>query len=86
MASMPVATMPMVKSAKVQGPAMGRSASAAWPEVWMSVTPWALSVAAVARMMKSAIRLEKPMPTIVSRRIRASSPLAAFGATNSGLR
>ena len=37
----------------------------------MSVTPCACSVAAVVSMMNSAIRLEKPMPTSVSSRMRA---------------
>ena len=32
----------------------------------MLVTPWTCSVAAVARIMKKAIRLEKPIPTNVS--------------------
>ncbi len=39
--------MPSAKTTKANGPAIGRSASAAWAEVWMSVTPWACRVAAV---------------------------------------
>ena len=39
--------IPAANSAKVKTPAIGRSASAAWAEVWISVTPCACSVAAV---------------------------------------
>ena len=67
---MPVPMMPRLNSRKVSSPASGRSASAAWAEVWMSRTPAACSVAAVLRMMKNAIRLEKVMPTIVSTLMR----------------
>ena len=60
---MPVPMMPAANSTKVNTPATGRSASAACDEVWISVMPCAFSVAAVVMMMKSAIRLEKPIPT-----------------------
>ena len=55
--------MPAANNAKVNTPAIGRSASAAWAEVWMSVIPCAFSVAAVVMMMNRLIRLEYPMPT-----------------------
>ena len=55
--------MPAAKMAKAKAPAIGRSASAACAEVWMSVTPWAFSVAAVVMMMNSATRFESAMPT-----------------------
>ena len=67
---MPVPMMPRLNSRKVSSPASGRSASAAWAEVWMSRDPAACSVAAVLRMMKNAIRLEKVMPTMVSTLMR----------------
>ena len=38
------------------------SALAASAEVWMSVMPWAFSVAAVVQRMNMAITAEKPMP------------------------
>ena len=55
--------MPRAKTTNTNGPAMGRSASAACDEVWMSVTPWACRVAAVVSMMNSATRFESAMPT-----------------------
>ena len=55
---MPVPTMPSVNTAKVSGPAIGRSASAACEEVWMSVMPPACSVAAAAMMMNNEMILE----------------------------
>ena len=63
--------MPSAKTVKAKRPAIGRSASAAWAEVWMSVTPCACSVAAVVSMMNSAMMFEAPMPTRVSSRMRA---------------
>ena len=42
---------------------VGRSASAACDEVWISVMPCACSVAAAVSMMNSATRLESPIPT-----------------------
>ena len=50
MASMPVPTIPMLKRRKANGPAMGRNASAACPDVWISPTPAWCKVAAVAIM------------------------------------
>jgi hypothetical protein len=69
---MPVPMIPNAKTVKAKRPAIGRNASAAWEDVWMSVTPWALSVAAVVIMMKSAMILEIPIPTNVSSCMRAS--------------
>ena len=65
---------------EVNAPATGRSALAAWAEVWMSVVPLAFRVAAVPMMIKSATRLETPMPTMVSVQIRANSAPASRGA------
>jgi hypothetical protein len=59
---MPVPMMPAANTAKVSGPATARSASAAWAEVWISVTPFAFSVAAVVMTMNKATRLEIAMP------------------------
>ena len=55
--------IPAANNAKVNAPAIGRSASAAWAEVWMSVIPCAFSVAAAVMMMNRLIRLEYPIPT-----------------------
>src|SRR6266852_7659874 len=76
---MPVAMMPAANSAKVNTPAIGRSASAACEDVWISVTPLACSVAAVAKMMNRAMRFEMPIPTAVSVRMRTSSGPASRG-------
>ena len=76
--------MPSANSAKVKTPAIGRSASAAWAEVWMSVTPLACSVAAVAKMMKMATTFETPIPTTVSVRMRANCGPASRGVRQSG--
>ena len=51
----------------------------------MSVTPLAFKVAAVAKMMNSAMRFEIPMPTMVSVRMRASSGPASRGVMHSAL-
>ena len=77
--------MPSAKMVKAKRPAIGRSASAACDEVWMSVTPCAFSVAAVVSMMNSAMMFEKPMPTIVSSCMRAICRGACSGASISGL-
>src|SRR5712671_1443418 len=61
-ASSPIPMMPAANRAKVKTPAIGRSASAAWAEVWISVIPCACNVAAVVMMMNRLIRLENPMP------------------------
>ena len=82
---MPVAMMPAANRAKPNGPATGRSASAACAEVRMSVTPLACNVAAAAKMMNTAMILETVMPTMVSVRMRASSAPAVRGAMHSGL-
>ena len=50
--------MPVANRAKVNTPAIGRSASAAWAAVWMSVMPCAFKVAAVATMMNRLITIE----------------------------
>ena len=55
--------IPAANRAKVNTPAIGRSASAAWDDVWISVIPCAFSVAAVVTMMKKLMRLEYPIPT-----------------------
>ena len=52
----------------------------------MSVTPSACSVAAVVKMMASAIRFENPMPASVSTRMRSKASAACSGALTSGLR
>ena len=62
--------MPTAKMKKVNGPAIGRSASAASAEVLMLVTPCACSVAAVASTMNNEMRFERPMPTQVSMLMR----------------
>ena len=64
--------IPAANTAKVKLPAMGRNASAACEEVWMSVMPVAFKVAAVAKMMKIATTLDIVMPTTVSVRMRAT--------------
>ena len=58
--------MPRLNSMKAKLPAMGRNASAACDEVWMSVRPWMFNVTAVVSTMKNATRLENPMPIKVS--------------------
>ena len=63
----------------VNTPAMGRNASAAWEDVWISVTPAAFNVAAVAKMMNKAMRFETPIPKNVSMRMRESSAPASRG-------
>ncbi len=50
--------MPAANSANVNTPAIGRSASAAWADVWMSLMPCAFKVAAVATMMNRLIMFE----------------------------
>ena len=70
MASSPMPMMPAANSTKVNGPAIGRSASAACAEVWISVMPCACSVVAVVMMMNRLMTLEYPMPTQVSSRMR----------------
>lgn len=72
--------MPSAKTVKAKRPAIGRKASAAWDDVWISVTPWAFKVAAVVIIMKSAMILEIPMPTSVSSCMRASCRGACSGA------
>ena len=47
-----VSAEPAAKTAKANSPAIARNACAAWAEVWISVTPCALSVTAVAMMME----------------------------------
>ena len=69
--------IPIANRAKANWPAIGRSASAACAAVPICVMPLACSVAAVASMMASAMRLEKAMPSKVSARIRRSSFVAA---------
>ena len=49
---------------------LGRKASAACAEVWMSVWPASCSVAAAVMMIDSAIKFENAMPIIVSARMR----------------
>ena len=71
-ASKPVPMIPSAKITKANCPAIGLRASAACDEVSISLTPWALSVAAVVSMMKSAMMLERPMPTSVSSWMRAN--------------
>jgi len=46
--------------------------------------PAACRVAAVLRMMKNAIRFEKPMPTYVSNRMRASDGAPPRGVRQQG--
>ena len=52
---------------------MGRRASAAWAEVWMSVMPSGCRTAAVVTMIAKATTFENVMPTMVSTSIRCSA-------------
>ena len=52
--------MPSAKTTKAKRPAMGCSASAAWDEVWMSVTPCACRVAAVGQDDEQRDQVGKP--------------------------
>src|ERR1700704_4392879 len=62
--------MPSANTRNAKSPAIGRNASAACVEVSIVVTPFACRVAAVVKMMASAITFENPMPTRVSARMR----------------
>ena len=59
---MPVQMMPTANTTKVSGPATARSASAAYAEVWIWVTPCACNVAAVVMTMNRTTRLEIAIP------------------------
>ena len=76
--------MPSANSAKAKSPAIGRSAAAASAALVMLVMPCACKVTAVASMIASATRLEKPMPTQVSMPMRRNSRGAARGLRRSG--
>ena len=73
------------KQCEGKPPAIGRSASAACADVATSTMPCECSVAAVANTIASDTSELKAIPTIVSRRIRASSGPAVLGVMQSGL-
>jgi hypothetical protein len=81
-----VATIPKANTMNANSPAIGLSASAACAEVSTEVMPALLRVAAAVRMMASAMRFEKAMPTRVSARMRSNALRACFGAHTNGFR
>jgi hypothetical protein len=51
--------MPNAKTVNAKRPAIGRNASAAWEEVWMSVTPWVFRDRRKSPRAKSPTRGER---------------------------